>query len=51
MLTDKEPDKTTAQPVERCPCGYRMPCVRTVPAAFCKGRVGVAPLVSAKKSG
>lgn len=27
--------RTHARP-ERCPCGYPMPCVKTVPVEFCK---------------
>jgi hypothetical protein len=38
---DELPEKAE-QPIERCPCGYPMPCSKNVPITFCRAPIRAA---------
>ena len=39
-LATTSQDKPESAPVERCPCGYPMPCSTSVPIDFCRAVIG-----------
>jgi hypothetical protein len=34
--TESKTPTAGGAPIERCPCGWPMPCVKAVPVGFCK---------------